>query len=56
MPTSPRSGYRDLNGCECLVNLQVWHTKLVDELYPTKDKGKRHRKSSGGLKALFGGK
>merc|ERR1711971_1348825 len=51
-PTSPRSGFRDLNGCECLVNLQVWHTKLCEELYP---KPKKQRKSSSGLKALFGG-
>jgi len=44
----------NLNDCEFLVNLQVWHTKLVDELY---QKDKKHKKSSsGGFKSMFGGK
>merc|ERR1719410_1679032 len=39
------SEFDDLNNCEFLLNLQVWHKKLVEELYPDKKKG--HRKSSG---------
>ena len=45
----------NLNECEFLVNLQVWHTKLVDELY-NKDKKKHKKSSSGGFKSMFGGK
>lgn len=51
------SEYDDLNDCEFLLNVQVWHTKLVDELYPhlKQKKKKNHRKqSSGGMKGLFG--
>merc|ERR1719410_1157319 len=44
------SEQRDMTKCEFLVNLQVWHTKLVDELYP---KEKQHRKKSSGLKKMF---
>jgi len=42
-----QSDQGDLNKCEFLVNLQVWHTKLCDELYGKK-KDKKHRKSSSG--------
>mmetsp|Transcript_1439 Transcript_1439/g.2283 ORF Transcript_1439/g.2283 Transcript_1439/m.2283 type:complete len:384 (-) Transcript_1439:555-1706(-) len=44
-------GLGDLNKCEFVFNLQVWHTKLVDELY-TKDQ-KKHKKSSSGFRSLF---
>jgi len=49
------SDFGDLNNCEFLLDLQVWHSKLVDELYP-KHKKKGHPKhgSSGGLRSLFG--
>lgn len=43
-----QSDQGDLNNCEFLVNLQVWHTKLCHELYGKK-KDKKHRKSSSGF-------
>jgi len=47
------SEFDDLNQCEFLLNLQIWHSKLVDELYPDLNP-KQKRKSSGGMKGLFG--
>ena len=56
---APSSNSDDLNNAEFLVNLEVWHTKLVDELFPKLKKNgnhKNHRKGSGAFKSLFGSK
>eukprot|EP00483_Globobulimina_turgida_P000897 UN00898 len=51
------SEHNDLSKFEFLVNFQVWHTKLVDELYPQLKKKRKQKKSpSGGLKSMFGSK